>query len=191
MIKTILTVLITLSGLANPTLEVEQEQVSKYTMESSLEVILEEEYSYVEDIDSELLEFLGVDQFDTRLLSMVVFGEANLEPQKGQQLVVHTVLNRVEHDKFHNSVESVIYAPSQFCATKLASWGQYTSKNLQNVLLVLYVRKFNLADEDAGFLLYFNGESINDAQYAKIYNLEIITKIGGHTFFARGGERKK
>jgi len=168
------------------TLNTPQEVQPKYDMESALIAIqsVQDDQS-IEDVDSDLLAFLDTDQFNVRLLSILVYGESQLEPDYGQQLVTHVVLNRVQSDLFQPSVEQVVYAKSQFCATKLSSWGEYTGQNLRNVLLVMYERKFDLTDELESSILYFNGESVDSVRYAEKYNLEIMVKISGNTFYKR------
>jgi spore germination cell wall hydrolase CwlJ-like protein len=156
-------------------------------MESALVAIQSiEKHHSVEDIDEDLILFLGSDQYDVRLMSMLVFGESNLEPDKGQRLVVHTVLNRKQSPHFHDTVEGVVYAPSQFCATKLGSWGTYTGQNMQNVLLAYYLRKYELTSQEEMTLLYFNNQTVNDIWYANKYKLSIEMTVGNHTFFSRG-----
>lgn len=51
---------------------------------------------------------------DTYLLALVCMAEAEGEPEYGQRLVIDTILNRVEHDKFPNTISGVVYQKNQF-----------------------------------------------------------------------------
>lgn len=47
-------------------------------------------------------------------LAGIVYAEANTEDMTGKQLVAATVLNRVEDERFPDSIEEVIYQPYQY-----------------------------------------------------------------------------
>ena len=49
-----------------------------------------------------------------RLLALICMAEAEGECEYGQRLVIDTVLNRVDSDKFPNSIYGVIYQKNQF-----------------------------------------------------------------------------
>lgn len=51
---------------------------------------------------------------DEYLLALICMAEAEGEPEYGQRLVIDTVLNRVEHDKFPNTISGVVYQKNQF-----------------------------------------------------------------------------
>ena len=51
---------------------------------------------------------------EIELIALVTMAEAEGESEYGKRLVIDTILNRVDHDKFPDSVEEVIYQPSQF-----------------------------------------------------------------------------
>ena len=52
---------------------------------------------------------------DIVLIGKVVNHEAKNESELGQRLVIDTILNRVESDKFPNTVYDVIHQPGQYC----------------------------------------------------------------------------
>ena len=52
---------------------------------------------------------------DVVLIGKVVNHEAPNESDLGKRLVVDTILNRVESDKFPNTVFDVIHQPGQYC----------------------------------------------------------------------------
>ena len=51
---------------------------------------------------------------DIDLLALVTMAEAEGEPEEGRRLVVDTILNRIDSDKFPNTVSDVVYQKSQF-----------------------------------------------------------------------------
>ena len=55
---------------------------------------------------------------DIVLVGMLVEHECPHESEKGKRLVIDTVLNRVESDKFPNTVKEVLSQPGQYCNPK-------------------------------------------------------------------------
>lgn len=53
-------------------------------------------------------------QWEIELIALVTMAEAEDECEEGKRLVIDTILNRVDCEDFPNSVEGVIYQPSQF-----------------------------------------------------------------------------
>lgn len=51
---------------------------------------------------------------DIELIALVTMAEAEGEPEEGKRLVIDTILNRVDSKHFPDTVEGVIYQPSQF-----------------------------------------------------------------------------
>jgi spore germination cell wall hydrolase CwlJ-like protein len=51
---------------------------------------------------------------DCKLLTELVVYEARSEPLEGKRLVAKTVLNRVEHKSWPDTIKGVIYEPKQF-----------------------------------------------------------------------------
>lgn len=48
------------------------------------------------------------------LIALVTMAEAEGECEEGKRLVIDTILNRVDHERFPNTVHDVIYQPNQF-----------------------------------------------------------------------------
>lgn len=48
------------------------------------------------------------------LIAIVTMAEAEGECEEGKRLVIDTILNRVDHDRFPNTVKEVIYQKNQF-----------------------------------------------------------------------------
>lgn len=55
-----------------------------------------------------------ISEEDIELLALVTVAEAEGESEYGKRLVIDTVLNRVDHPKFPNTIRGVIYQKNQF-----------------------------------------------------------------------------
>ena len=51
---------------------------------------------------------------DIELLALVTMAEAEGEPEEGKRLVIDTILNRVDHRHFPDTISEVIYQKGQF-----------------------------------------------------------------------------
>lgn len=56
----------------------------------------------------------GLTSFDIDLIALVTMAEAEGECEYGKRLVIDTILNRMNHDYWPDTVYDVIYQPSQF-----------------------------------------------------------------------------
>lgn len=140
----------------------------------------------IEEIDENLFYYLGTDRRVVALLSKVVFVESNLESNYGQQLVVHTILNRKKYPGYGDNVKEVVFAPYQFDGVNLDSFGRYTGVNIKNVLKAILERKLGTLDEIEETTLYFNNpKNINPERYAKRFELRILLQEGDHVFFTK------
>ena len=54
---------------------------------------------------------------EIELIALVTMAEAEGEPEEGKRLVIDTILNRVDHKRFPNTVSDVIYQKDQFTST--------------------------------------------------------------------------
>ena len=69
------------------------------------------------DIYEELeepIEELPLTDEEIDLIAIITMAEAEGEPEEGQRLVIDTILNRVDSRDFPDTVNEVIYQPSQF-----------------------------------------------------------------------------
>ncbi len=55
---------------------------------------------------------LADDEID--LIALITMAEAEGECEDGQRLVIDVILNRLEHERFANTINEVIYSPKQF-----------------------------------------------------------------------------
>lgn len=62
----------------------------------------------------ESAKYVGMSDEDIDLISLVTMAEAEGECEMGKRLVIDTILNRVDSDRFPDSVHGVVYQSSQF-----------------------------------------------------------------------------
>lgn len=56
-----------------------------------------------------------VSDADVELLALLTMAEAEGECEKGQRLVIDTVLNRVDNPHFPDNIYDVVYQKNQYC----------------------------------------------------------------------------
>ena len=118
---------------------------------------------------------------DAYLLAKIAMAEAEGEDTVGKALVIRTVLNRVESDKFPNDVEGVLYQKAgvgwQFAPMEIGGrW--YTTEPDEDCWEALYMVQTGW-DESLGALYFEQAGSTgwhND-------NLEFLFQHGGHCFY--------
>ena len=52
--------------------------------------------------------------YEIELVALITIAEAEGQSEEGKRLVIDSILNRVEHERFPNTVEEVIFQPNQF-----------------------------------------------------------------------------
>lgn len=63
-------------------------------------------------------------QEEIELIALVTMAEAEGECEEGKRLVISTILNRVDSDRFPNTVKDVIYQPYQFTSVRNGRMGR-------------------------------------------------------------------
>ena len=61
---------------------------------------------------------ISVSNEDVELLALVTMAEAEGESEEGKRMVIDTILNRVDSERFDNTISEVIYAPNQFTSMR-------------------------------------------------------------------------
>ena len=61
---------------------------------------------------------ISVSNDDIELLALVTMAEAEGESEEGKRMVIDTILNRVDSERFDNTISEVIYAPNQFTSMR-------------------------------------------------------------------------
>lgn len=57
---------------------------------------------------------ISVSNEDIELLALITMAEAEGESEEGKRMVIDTILNRVDSERFDNTISEVIYASNQF-----------------------------------------------------------------------------
>lgn len=146
-----------------------------------------EVFDFSEELTNDIYKFytyddLGVTKEEFKILCRIVFTESNLEDDFGQQLVVHTIMNRVESNKFKNDIDSVVFRKNQFDGINLDSFGDYNMNNVSNVYEALCDRKDRLVEDWVYNIVYFhNPDGVGDSYLSDNEMVEIVT-IGNHRF---------
>jgi N-acetylmuramoyl-L-alanine amidase len=108
-------------------------------------------------------------------LARLVYGEARGEPYVGQVAVAAVAINRLESNKFANTLRGVIYEPLAFTAVSDAQF--YLEPNAS----ALQAAKDAIKgwDPTGGALYYWNPKT---ATSKWVWSRSIITQIGQHVF---------
>lgn len=112
----------------NPT-PVEPINVVAYEVEKKVEIVEEpiaiasvveeepiviEEVQIIEEPEPEVIEELPISEEEIELIALITMAEAEGESEEGKRLVIDTILNRMDHDRFPDTATDVIYQKSQF-----------------------------------------------------------------------------
>ncbi|MDO4618413.1 MAG: spore cortex-lytic enzyme [Clostridia bacterium] len=112
---------------------------------------------------------------NTRLLAMLINGEARGETYEGQVAVGAVVLNRVKHSSFPNSIAGVIYQSGAFTAV---DDGQINMSPTDSCMRAAK-DALNGWDPSGGAIYYYNPVTATNQW---IRSRPIIKKIGKHVF---------
>lgn len=96
---------------------VQQEEVTSVdTIDISTqeEIVEEADIEEIEILEEPIIEEPTISDWEIDLIALVTMAEAEDEPELGQRLVIDTILNRVDSERFPNSIYDVIYQPHQF-----------------------------------------------------------------------------
>ena len=118
---------------------------------------------------------------DVECLAKNIYHEARGEPLEGQIAVAQVTLNRVQHPQFHNTVCSVVYAPSQFSWTldkKKRVRDQKAWQASVNIARAVLTQAVRLPDFPA---LYFHTTKVSPRWNR---NKKVLAKIGDHIFYS-------
>ena len=92
--------------------EVIQEVKAAVVEEHEMDSVVIVDTEPVEEVTAEPEYSLTQEEID--LIALITMAEAEGEPEEGKRLVIDTILNRVDHERFPDTVEGVIYQKSQF-----------------------------------------------------------------------------
>lgn len=109
---------------------------------------------------------------DVKLIAQLVIAEAENQPVLGQELVADVVCNRVEHEKFPNTVKEVIFQPGQFSCVDNGRFAACEDKVDDYMCALVY---HQLYERQSWIALYFKTGGYFDFG-------EPICRIGDHFF---------
>jgi len=118
---------------------------------------------------------------DCKLLTELIVYEARSEPLEGKRLVAKTVLNRVEHKSWPDTIKEVIYEPKQF--SYIEDMHKQRTPTEQDWLDASSVA-FNLLHgyvEVEGDMTFYHEHSIRP-YWAK--HKEMVVRVNNHIFYS-------
>ena len=100
--------------------------------------------------------------------------------------VMNTILNRVEHKNWPNTVHGVVYKPKHFSYTHDGSMkqGMKDKKQVERLSIIAYDVLNGLIESPVGDVTHYH--SINVKPYW-VHDVEYVAHIGNHIFYK--GER--
>ena len=120
---------------------------------------------------------------DCKLLTELIVYEARSEPLEGKRLVAKTVLNRVEHKSWPDTIKGVIYEPKQF--SYIEDMHKQRTPTDGDWLEASSVA-FNLLHgyvEVEGDMTFYHERSIKPFW---VKHKEMIADVGNHKFYTGG-----
>lgn len=117
----------------------------------------------------------GFSKNDIYLMASAVHGEARGEPYVGQVAVAAVILNRLESEKFPQSVSGVIFQPGAFTAVTDGQIWLTPNETAKKAVL----DAINGWDPSNGCLYYFNPDT---ATSKWIWSRPQVKRIGKHIF---------
>ncbi len=117
----------------------------------------------------------GFSENEIRLMSQAVYGEARGEPYVGQVAIAAVILNRVENEKFPDTVSGVIFQPGAFTAVSDGQIWMAPDETSRKAVM----DAINGWDPAEGCIYYFNPGT---ATSKWIWSRPQKKKIGKHIF---------
>ena len=117
----------------------------------------------------------GIAFEDAQMLMKIAMAEAEGDGIEGKAMVMAVVLNRVNDDRFPDSVKEVIFQDKQFSPIKDGRY-EKAEPDIECHLALAEIEKGNYADVEA---LYF--ENASDSWQAR--NCTYLGTIGHHRFY--------
>ena len=109
-------------------------------------------------------------EYEIELMARVVEAEAGNQSPLGKRLVADTILNRVDHPAFPDTVKEVVYQEGQFATVK--SGAIYTVSPTQETMTAVIMERAHRTETN---VIYFNNGGY--PSYGEPYE-----KVGDHYF---------
>lgn len=137
-------------------------------------------YEPEREIEDEMLEIKKQNSLDSivsatdeeiDLIALVCLGEAEGESELGKRLVIDTILNRVESEKWPNDISDVCWQRGQYCCLHNGRCGSKLKAKINDYIRNLVIEEMN--NRTNSEVIYFNGAGFSGGH--KIHE-------GGHYF---------
>lgn len=115
------------------------------------------------------------DEKEMDLLARAVYSEARGEPEAGQVAVAAVILNRLEDEKFPNTISGVIFQPGAFTAVADGQFWYTPNEKAYEAVEKALVGE----DPSDGAVFYYNPAT---ATSRWIFSRPVIKRIGRHLF---------
>lgn len=116
---------------------------------------------------------LAISEEDRVLLAQLIYSEARGEPFKGKQAVANVVFNRINDDRFPDTVRETIHEPRQFVEAAILHLYPVTDEALEAIDQAL-------KDDVTGGAFFFWAPQIATNRWLE--SRPVLTQIGGHEF---------
>ncbi len=139
-------------------------------------------------VDCEVMEkelLYDVSEEDYEVLLRIVQAEAGCEDEKGKMLVAGVVMNRVEDEKFPDTVKDVVFQnESGIYQFSPVADGRYNSVQVSDETIKA-VDKVLLGEDVTEGALYFAARKYADEEKMKWFDCSLVRlfSYGGHEFF--------
>lgn len=123
---------------------------------------------------------------EREILCRIVEAEAGGEDLNGKMLVAGVVLNRVENDKFPDTIKEVVFQTDHgICQFSPVRDGRYRKVKITEETVEAVDRAL-MGEDDSGGALYFVSRKSADPEKMKWFDrhLNRLFKYGGHEFFS-------
>lgn len=97
--------------------------------------IIEDEPSGSEETPSESVEVFPYTDEEIELLAKLLMAEAGNQSDLGKRLVVDTVLNRVDHPNFPDTIYDVVYQKNQFSPATYGTIDLYSPTDVERTMV--------------------------------------------------------
>lgn len=111
---------------------------------------------------------------NVNLIALICVAEAEGEPEEGKRWVIDSVLNRVDSDKFPNTVYDVVYQENQYACV---SNGRFNNCYVDDSIYILVEEEIENRSNDK--CVFFKTQSYHACG-------EPIKQIGNHYFSSLG-----
>lgn len=119
---------------------------------------------------------------DCTILSEAAYYEARGESDAGVVSVLHTILNRVAHNSWPDSVQGVVYKPKHFSYTHDGSMkqGMNDQKQFARMNVLAYDVLHGLVDSPVGNSTHYHTTKVNPYW---VSDVNYIANVGNHRFY--------